>query len=441
MNTTKPLNPYFRKFRGRSTRKPLSASLNKSAQIEVTFNWVYILIAGAIILLFFVGLVVKQKAVSEERLAIDVVDIMDSIFTGASVSEKTKQPVDTSGLADYTLFFDCSERVSEFGIKGQTASEENAVQPLFAPHEIQTSRLLLWSLPYYLPYKVIDFLFVTSINTKYFIVGSDQEFISEFLNATEGFNIEYISAQDYLAIDPEGNYQVRIIDVSGTYNTQPLPPKLAALDDNKVTMVAFLSNSNPSAYSGLSPERYPVQINAPGGIFGAQPSSLSTTSPTNGRKVNYYQKENQAWQWLNLKEGPIQIISLGGEKDAAKYAAIFAADGEMYKCNMGKAFQRLQYLTEIYAGKDITRGLPGGKLKEMIDYYATRPEEEALGEPCLDYLQVFDPHLSNSLMLFQNQVIVCQSGYQQCTELVSTAEKIRQINQDLGRRGNCLTLY
>jgi len=384
---------------------------NKSGQIEVTFNWVYILIAGAIILLFFIGIVVKQKTVSEERLAIDVVDLMDSIFTGASVSEKTKQPLDTSGLADYTLFFDCSEGVGTFGIKDQAASQENAIQPLFAPHELQTSRLLLWSLPYYLPYKVIDFLFVTSINTKYILIGNTP-FAEEFLEATEPdqalkwlLNRELIQLQDLNKIDPGNNFQVRLIDLNGLVNTLPVPEKLQFLDDDKVTMVAFLDD---------------------------------------GKKVNYYQKEDNTWKWLNRKEGPIQIISLGGEKDAAKYAAIFSADDKVYKCNMGKAFQRLEYLTEIYGGKDIYRGTPGGKLKEMIDYYTERPEEEAVGEPCLDYLQVLGPNLLSSLRMFQNQVQVCQSTYQsgsQCSGLVSTAEEIRQLNQNLGRRGDCLTLY
>ena len=375
---------------------------NKSAQIAVTFNWVYILIAGAVILLFFVGIVVKQKAISEERLAIDVVDIMDSIFTGASVSEKTKQSIDTSGLVDYTLFFDCDEGVSEFGIKDQSAQEENSFQPLFAPQELKTSRLLLWSLPYYFPYKIIDLLFVTSINTKYFLVGSDSSFVAEFLNATEGFNREYVQTPVYQDLDPEGNYQVRIIDVSGNFHTQPIPEKLKILDDNKLTMVELLDD---------------------------------------GKKVNYYQKENDLWKWINKKDGPIQIVSLGGEKDAAKYAAIFAHDGDVYKCNMGKVFQRLQYVNEIYAGQQIPRGFPGGKLKEMIEYYEARPESEAVGESCLDSLQELDPNLLQSLMLFQNQVIACQYDYKQCTSLVAEAVNIQQVNQNLGRRGNCLTLY
>ena len=58
----------------------------KKGQIQVTFNWIYITIAGAVILLFFFGIVVKQKAASEEKLSIEVVRILESILTGAGVS-------------------------------------------------------------------------------------------------------------------------------------------------------------------------------------------------------------------------------------------------------------------------------------------------------------------------------------------------------------------
>src|SRR3989344_3370187 len=89
---------------------------SKKGQIEVTFNWVYVLIAGAVIILFFVGIAVKQKASSERALSSDVVRIMESIFTSAGVSEKTKNIIDVSGLSEYTLQFSCSDGVSEFGV-------------------------------------------------------------------------------------------------------------------------------------------------------------------------------------------------------------------------------------------------------------------------------------------------------------------------------------
>src|SRR3989338_1793666 len=113
----------------------------KKAQMEITFNWVYILIAGAVILLFFVGLVARQKVVSEERLSGEIVEVMSSILVGAGVSEKTKNFIDVSGLADYTLYFQCLDGISEFGIKDRPARTQNSIDPVFAPRESQSSRI------------------------------------------------------------------------------------------------------------------------------------------------------------------------------------------------------------------------------------------------------------------------------------------------------------
>src|SRR3989344_8568467 len=123
----------------------------KRGQLELTFNWVYILIAGTVILLFFVALVARQKQVSEERLSGDVVEVMSSILAGAGVSEKTKNFIDASGLADYTLYFQCLDGVGEFGIKDRPARIQNSIDPIFAPREVQSSRIVTWSLPYTMP--------------------------------------------------------------------------------------------------------------------------------------------------------------------------------------------------------------------------------------------------------------------------------------------------
>src|SRR3989338_3659037 len=97
----------------------------KQAQIEVTFNWIYILIAGTVILLFFIGIAMKQKLSSEQQLSGDIVRTLQSIFTAASVSEKTKNTIDISGLQDYTFYFRCQEGTSEYGIiKNQQTKQD-----------------------------------------------------------------------------------------------------------------------------------------------------------------------------------------------------------------------------------------------------------------------------------------------------------------------------
>lgn len=360
---------------------------NKKGQIEVTFNWVYILIAGAVILLFFFGIVYKQKAVSEEQLGGDLVRIMQSIFTGAGVSEKTKNFIDIGGLAEYTLFFDCAEGIGEYGIKGTSARAENGVDPLFAPKEIQASKLIVWSLPYKLPYKVVDFLFVTSMNTKYFLVGG-KGFVEEFMNVTDGFNREYVDVSSYKNIDPGKNFQVRIVDFGSGFiaKGKAIPDKLIPMSDDKVTAVVF----------------------------------------TGTNQVDYYEKEGKMWIKLNYNT-PIQIVSLGGERDAAKYGAIFAANDQVYKCNMQKAFKRLKYVNEIYTGK----------LGEMEHFYANN----TLHQDCKNYIGVIEPNLVNSLDSQKNVVKSCLLDQTQCGNLIDSAINIKIVNNNLGEKGDCITLY
>ncbi len=377
---------------------------NHKAQVEVTFNWIYILIAGGIILLFFVGIVFKQKAVSEEALTGDVLRIMETILTGAGLSEKTKNKVDISGLSEYTLFFNCQEGVGEYGIKGQY--RENAVDPIFSPREIKGSQLNLWSLPYHLPFKVIDFLILAPENTKYFLVGQS-EFFDEFLEETEEdpntkfrINREHLpDPWDLASASPGKNFQVRIVDATGAalQDGVLVPPPLNGMEDDKVTGLSFVAEN----------------------------------------LVDFYQKKDGFWEKLNRE--PVSLVSLGGERDAAKYGAVFSDHPDVYQCNMNKAFRRLKYLNEIYGGVEISYGKEGGKLGEMIEYYQQRPEL-ALSRSCAGYLALDQDNLLTSLMSHQNNVAACLLSAGLCPQLIVSAGQVQAANRNL-IEGDCLTLY
>ena len=324
----------------------------KKGQIQVTVNWVYILIAGGVILLFFIGIVVKSKSSAEQQLVQDVVQVMGNIFTGAGVSEKTKNFINTKGLVDYTLEFGCDEGVSRFGVKGQGGKIEDSTQPTFSPTEIKTTNLILWSLPYKLPYKIIDFLFVTSANTKYFFIGDNQDFIDEFSKATSDKNprlrVNWKHLLNVESARPEKNFQVRIVDTDGLTVKEGtnVPKNFVKLDDKKVTAVSF---------SGKG-------------------------------QVDYFQKSGSVWNKLNKK--PVIIISLGGERDAAKYATIFAQNHKVYECNMQKAFKRLSLVNQIYAGENIASGTHGGKLRALRNVYLQNKELAESKPFCHEYLAI-----------------------------------------------------
>ena len=362
----------------------LHKSVHKSGQVEITFNWIYVLIAGVVILLFFIGIVFKQKAASEEKLAGDVVRILESVFTAGGVSEKTKNFIDTSGLADYTLYFRCQEGAGEFGIVNNPARIENTINPVFAPSELQTKKLIIWSLPYSLPYKVTDFLFITSINTKYLVLGDGNGFADEFMDATEGFTRERVTFTDLQNINPGAIYHLRIIDLEGVISSlTPIPENLARA--RTLTAVSF-----------------------------------------RGDTVYYYQKNtDNEWEELN-SNSLVSIISLGGERDAAKYAAIFAADAESYQCNMQKAFRRLRYVTEVYAEK----------LRELETHYTQQPLPA--GE-CLAYINGFTNNLVRSVDLQMAYAKLCETTFASCSELLRSASDIKTINNEMLRQ--CIPLY
>ncbi len=355
----------------------------KKGQVELTFNWVYILIAGTIILLFFVGLVARQKQVSEEQLSGNVVEVMSSILAGASVAEKTKNFIDASGLADYTLYFQCLDGVGEFGIKDRPARTQNSIDPLFAPREIQSSRIVTWSLPYVLPFKVMDFLFVIPANMKYYLTGNDADFINEFLNSTEG--IERVYVKDMQQIEPEENLQVRIIDTSGAVIPgSDVPAQLQSFEDAEVSAAVF----------------------------------------TGANQVDFYQKKGSAWQKLN--QNAVRVISLSGERNAAKYAAIFAADDQIYWCNMDKAMTRLELLTKVYGGEEIAYGEAGGKIGELITYY-----KNDISSDCSGHLEQYNENALDALAKLSHAATACRLQQGSCADLIDAAEMLKKINDQL----------
>lgn len=361
-------------------------------QIDITFNWIYILIAGAVILLFFLGITLRQKDVSEQRLSLDVLEIVDSIFTGAEVSEQTKNFVDISSLSDYTFYFDCAEGVGTYGLKDTTARKTNPITPLFSPAEIKSPLLILWSLPYRLPFKIIDFLIITSSTTQYVLVGDG--FKNDFLTAIGKditdeklrFNIIPVDSDNLATVDPGNNFHLRIVDFDGTVinDGQPVP-------------------------SGLDSE-------------GVQVTGVSFR----GGNAFFFRTNEGRW----LSSGSSSLYSLGGERDAAKYAAIFAADAQQYDCSMQKVFQRVKLLAALY----------NRKLTLLQDYYDNLNQLGYDVDQCRGFVNSraaggYDDNLAEVLLSYTIAAEICADSNVGCdlNRLIGTAAELQRLNTALGK--------
>ena len=122
----------------------------KKGAIEVSFNWLFVLIAGAIILLFFISLVNTQREKSETNIALTIKTELKSILIGASLSESRQLAIDLPKVDlrficefDECDNFDISDSpscYSQYEIGATGINEQTPSQIIFAP-----SQVLGWS--------------------------------------------------------------------------------------------------------------------------------------------------------------------------------------------------------------------------------------------------------------------------------------------------------
>ena len=271
-------------------------SKNKKAAIEVQFNWIFVLIAGAMILAFFITIVVKQKFVSEQAISATVLTSLESILTGAKVSIGATNTIDLPPKTE--IKFGCDE----YSIGDMPKQTKTRI--IFAPDLIKGRKMVTWALGWSLPYRVTNFLYLTSPDVKYVIVGSGD--LAKEINKTLPDEISKEIAsdiEDAERIKYKNNYQTKFIfvDTSGV-----------------ITLDYSFRNADVTAIQ-IIPE-----------------------SEANSGTIKFYEKDPANPLNFKLIETTyyLKIESLIG--------AIFSGNAETYNCVMKKAFKKLSIITSIY---------------------------------------------------------------------------------------------
>lgn len=138
----------------------------KRASVEVQFNWVFVLVAGALILLFFSTIVIKQKSTAETSRHITILNSLSSIITG---TESTAGATNQLNLPETTIEFSCNA----ISIGEQSRQFENLV--LFAPSEAESPPLVLHTRKWSIPYRASNIVYLTSPRVRYVLIGPPEE--------------------------------------------------------------------------------------------------------------------------------------------------------------------------------------------------------------------------------------------------------------------------
>ncbi|MBI4151289.1 hypothetical protein HY492_04125 [Candidatus Woesearchaeota archaeon] len=284
-------------------------------QLEIQFNWIFILVAGAVILGFFFSIIVKQQNVSEQKLAISLVNELDAITTGASVAKGAAQRLD---LPKAGIDFACSsECTCSFSIG--KVSRDFKDKLLFAPKRIEGDDIVFWTLDWKIPFRATNFLFATNERIKYFFVTDDSQESQQLKAKVQALIPEQVNA-DFITL----------ADVD--CNTNPE----CVRNENYVQVKLVFLNIDPN-FGGL-------QLHE---SFSDTTISAALITPD---YVNFYKRKNLRSQEFDAA----RAYYVG---DAGLFASIFAEDEQMFRCNLQEASRKLGYVSKVLADRmEVFRG-------------------------------------------------------------------------------------
>lgn len=281
--------------------------------IELHFNWIFVLIAGAIIFAFFITIVNKQREFSEIKTSGTIITNLESILTGAQVSTNTVNLIE---MPKVNIGFECDRYFIG------PAPKQTKGNVIFAPNLLKGKKIIAWALEWNLPYSVTNFLYITDPEARYVIVhkgGKTQDLANGiYEELPKEMNKEIMSVNEEKfdgKFKNKNNYKVKFIFLGSGTMLDNFPNKLSKMPNEDVTAIELI---------GIESE--------------------DTLPPTG--KVEFFQKNNMQ-----------RFESIGTTfylKTESLFGTIFAADKEMYDCTMKKAFKKLNLVTKIYLGRSLT---------------------------------------------------------------------------------------
>jgi len=282
---------------------------NRKGIVEAQLTWVFVLIVGAVILLFFIGIAQKQKEIADMKTSANLLQQLDGILTGAEVSSGTASLIN---IPKMDIEIDCNS----FSVEGITKQLKTRI--VFAPDLIKGRQLITYNLDWSVPYRVSNFLYLTSPEVRYILVD-DTGTLAEELNESlpEIMNKEIYRSGDIFLQD-KGNYKVRFI---------------------------FLDKSQSSITSNLA-------------------------------RAREWEGEISA---INIKEdGTIDFYNSSGSSyanedftgKAQKIGAVFAENAAQYECAKIKAKEKLEIVTEIYQDRliELNKTISDSTCKNLLAY-------------------------------------------------------------------------
>lgn len=143
----------------------------------IVYNWIFILIAGAIILIIFTIFIIDFKNLTERKqnteLAIKLEENLEALSTSKAVLDVNPEGIDVLEARftcnEFTLF-----NSNPINYRGKF---------IFAPSDLKDDSFIMWLEQFNFPYTMTNLIYIVPKNIKYYIIydESSKEFVKNLL--------------------------------------------------------------------------------------------------------------------------------------------------------------------------------------------------------------------------------------------------------------------
>jgi hypothetical protein len=202
---------------------------NKKGAMEFSFGWIFAIIAGIFILSLAIYGVIKfinlERASQDAQTAKDIGVLMNPLESSFESIKRTMitTPAQTriyTGCSNETFFGTQTIRVSqstygEWSEDGTNIYFQNKY--VFSENPVEGRSFYLFSMPFKLPFKVGDLIYLTSTKDKYCFIDSPKNIEEEIkaLRGLEESKNENLFLEDDSENCPEGSINVCFNSISG----------------------------------------------------------------------------------------------------------------------------------------------------------------------------------------------------------------------------------
>jgi hypothetical protein len=305
--------------------------IGKRGDIELQFNWVFVIVVGTLILAIAAGFVFRQKQNSDIIISNQLISFTRSVITISSATPGKAEPQDLQKDIGVTCDPDTctgSGCTSDIYVMPRTlnARMDTKVEAIFSPAVLKGSKLGAWSMEWDMPFHVYNFLYLSSDEVRYVFVKSPHnnvyaegdariQALYDDMPDIMGRK-ELVGWEDVTGIKKANNYKVRFVFATQTDDpiTLPFPTLLKSMQAKDLTAIRFI----PNAGVGNDFEEFEL-----GTIMFYQKNPDSNEFVEQGEQSNYF-----------------------GEP--LIFGAVFSNSRDFYVCNLEKSKIRLSLVSSMY---------------------------------------------------------------------------------------------